>query len=177
MKTRKIVLSCLLGLIVFLVTGAAVSAIRIKYRSLPEARGILAYFYSSFVSEYAFLQYNQAGGEQGRKALLDYLQVIQEIRERKMQTRQDRLHYEYGLTCLRLYRLEMAANKPAEAENYLRSAQQELSSAGLKDVSAEQLIKSMETREAGEAKLYNSSGLSVPVATNKPNGSLRGNSQ
>jgi hypothetical protein len=131
----------------------------------------LAYFYSSFISEYAFLQYNQAGEEQGRKALLDYLAVIQGIRERKIQTRQDRLHYEYGLTCLRLYRLEMAANKPAEADNYMRSAQQELSSAGLKDVSVEQLIKSMETREAGEAKVYNSSGVSVPAETVKPKGS------
>ena len=65
----------------------------------------------------------------------------------------------------------MAANKPAEADNYMRSAQQELSSAGLKDVSVEQLIKSMETREAGEAKVYNSSGVSVPAETVKPKGS------
>ena len=78
----------------------------------------------------------------------------------KLQTEQAnfsprRMHFELGVTNMRLYRLELAADHPAEAANYFSSAQSEFSTAGMKDVSADKLKKAAETADANEAKYYN----------------------
>jgi hypothetical protein len=67
------------------------------------------------------------------------------------------LHHDFGLTYLRLYRLELAAGDLASADRYMQSAQQELSELGWKqeNLSTEALAKQIETRESNEAKLYN----------------------
>jgi hypothetical protein len=41
----------------------------------------MAYSYASLFGDYSLLQYNQAGGEQGKKALLDYLEILQKMRD------------------------------------------------------------------------------------------------
>ncbi len=169
MKVLKTVLFCFACLLVFLVTGAASCAIRAKYGYLPKVRASLAYSYAALLGEYSFLQYNQAGGEQGKTALLDYVGMLQKIRSDRIQYPENILHFDSALTYLRLYRLEVAANNSTKPEEYLRSAQKELSSMGKKDVSAELLIKLIETREANEAKLYNNyKDMTLPAAEKKP---------
>jgi hypothetical protein len=102
---------------------------------------------------------------------LDYLGVLQKIQNEGIQYPQRTLHFDSGLTYMRLYRLDLAANKPAEATDYLKSAQREFSSLGWKDdvVSPENLIKKAEMREASEAKLYNlEKNLNAPAAREGP---------
>jgi len=115
----------------------------------------MAYSYTSLFGEYSFLQYNQAGGEQGKTALLDYLGILQKIRNQRIPYPENTLHRDSALTYLRLYRLEVTANNPTKAEQYLGSAQTEFSNMGKKDASPDSLIKLIQTREANEAKLYN----------------------
>jgi hypothetical protein len=169
MKVVKIILFCFACLLVFLITGAASCAIRAKYRDLPKIRASLAYSYVGFFGEYSFLQYNQAGGEQGKTALLDCLGILQRIQNEKIKYPERALHFYSDLTYLRLYRLEVAANNSAKAGEYIRSAQNELAILGQKDVSAENLIKSIEAQEADEAKLYNNDrNVTASVAGQKP---------
>ena len=166
LKTLLFWLAC--GLI-FLITAAVSCGIRAKYRELPKLRASSAAFYADFLGEYSFLQYNQAGGEQGKKALLVYLGELQRIRNEKIKYPERTLHFDSALTYLRLYRLEAAANNSAGADGYLRSAQKELSILGQKDVSPEHLIKAIETRETDEARLYNNGkDMTSPVALQKP---------
>ncbi len=104
----------------------------------------------------SFLQYNQAGGEYGRAALLAYLRVLQKVQDEKIPYPQRMLARETALTHLRLYRLDLEEDKSAEANADLAIAQKELVSAEFKgDASPESLAKSIATREASDAKLYN----------------------
>ncbi len=167
MKVLKKLLFSLACVLVFLVAAAASCGIRAKYRELLKLRASSASFYTGFLGGYSFLQYNQAGGEQGKTALLVYLGELQRIQNEKIKYPGNTLHFNSALTYLRLYRLEVAANNSTKADEYLRSAQKELSSLGQKDVSAEHLIKAIETREVDEARLYNKDA-TAPVAGPKP---------
>ena len=169
-KALKTLLFCLACVLVFLTTAAVSCGIRAKYRELPKLRASSSSFYAGFLGEYFFLQYNQAGGEQGRTALLVYLGELQRIQNDKIKYPEKTLHLDTALTYLRLYRLEAAANNSAKADEYLRSAQKELLSIGQKDSSAEHL-KAIETRESEEARLYNSDtspAAIAPVTGQKP---------
>ncbi|HEY6265923.1 MAG TPA: hypothetical protein VIW93_14070 [Candidatus Acidoferrum sp.] len=169
MKVVESILFCFACLLVFLITGVASCAIRVKYRDLPKVRASLAYSYAGFFGEYSFLQYNQAGGKQGITALLDYLGILQRIQDEKIKYPEKALHFCSDMTYLRLYRLEVKAGNSAKANEYIRSAQNELAILGRKDVSAENLIKSIEAQEAYEEKLYNSGGdVTASVAGQKP---------
>jgi hypothetical protein len=169
MKVVKIILFCFACLLVSLITGATSCAIRAEYRDLPRVRASLAHSYASLFEEYSFLQYNQAGGEQGKTALLDYLGILQRIQNEKIKFPEKALHFYSELTYLRLYRLEVAANNPAKADEYIKSAQNELAILGRKDISAENLIKFIEVQEAREARLYNNDrDATVSVAGRKP---------
>jgi hypothetical protein len=169
MKVLKSIFFCFVCLLAFLVAGAASCTIRAKYWGIPKVRASLASSYAGLFGEYSFLQYNQAGAEQGKAALLDYLGLLDRIQNERIQYPRYTLHFDAGLTYLRLYRLEMAANKPAEAGEYLRSAQKEFASSGMRgDLSSETLAKNIAVREAGEAKRYNKvEGTTVPATERK----------
>lgn len=79
MKVFKNILFCFGCLAIFLIAGAVSCAIRAKYRSLPQLRSTLAYSNAGLVYNFSFLQYNQASGEEGRTALMRYLEVLQKI--------------------------------------------------------------------------------------------------
>jgi hypothetical protein len=165
MKVIKRILFCFACLGMFLVAGTLSCAIRAKYRTVPQLRSKVAHSYVGLVGDYSFLQYNQAGGEAGRAALLEYLDVLRTIENEKIPFSQNMLHGFRGLTFLRLYRLALAENKPDEGTKYLISAQEEFVSSGFKGVaSTEDWAKSITTREAWEAKHYNNVDL-VPVAS------------
>jgi len=98
-----------------------------------------------------------------------YQGELQKIQNEKIRYPERTLHFDSALAYLRLYRLEVAANNLTKADEYLRSAQKELSILGQKDVSREHLIKAIETREADEARLYNNDEeMTSPVAVQKP---------
>lgn len=158
MKAVRMILFCLACLLVFLVVGAATCTIRAKYRYLPSIKASLAYSYAAFFSEYAHLQSNQAGGEQGKTALLEYLGILQRFQNEKINYPEKLLHLYSELTYLRLYQLEVDTNNPAKADQYLKSAENELAILGHRDITPEQLIKYIQVQEASEAKLYNSKG-------------------
>lgn len=169
MKTVKTLLLCLACLLVFVVTAATSCAIRAKYWELPKLRAGFAHSYAAFLGEYSFLQYKQAGGEQAKTALLAYLGELRRIQREKIRYPENSLHFDSALTYLRLYRLEVAANNPSKADEYLRSAQKELTSLGWKDVSAEHLIRVIAAREIDEARLYNNAkDMTAPAAGQKP---------
>ncbi len=65
MKALKSLLFCFACTLVVLLAGAITCSVRAKYRSLPTVKAAAAYSYVPFLGEYSFLQYNQAGGEQG----------------------------------------------------------------------------------------------------------------
>src|SRR5713101_6923828 len=171
MKVLNGILFSFACLVVFVVVGAATCAIRAHYKYTPVVKSSMADSYASLVSRYSFLQYNQAGGEQAKKALLDYLDVLQKIQNEGIQFPRSTTHFDSGLTYMRLYRLGVEANKPAEAADYLKLAQAEFSSRGWKSesISSESLIKKTEMREASEAKLYNTDKkLNAPAARKEP---------
>jgi hypothetical protein len=164
MKVLRKILFCFACLAMFLVAAALSCAIRAKYRAIPRYRSNIALSYLGLVGDYSFLQYNQAGGEAGRAALMEYLDVLRKIENEKIPFSQNMLHGFRGLTYLRLYRLAHAENKPDEETNDLLSAQKEFLSSGFKGVaSPEDWAKSIATREAWEAKHYNNVDV-VPVA-------------
>jgi hypothetical protein len=141
--------------LVFLATAAISCGIRIKYYSLPNTRAESAAVYANLLGEYCFLQYNQADDEQGKAALLVYVAFLETTRAQIPNYPARDLHFRLGLTYLRLYRLEITANDGAKASEYLQAAQREFTTLGLKDVSADHLTKTIETRESNETKLYN----------------------
>jgi hypothetical protein len=153
LKAIQIIGFSLVWVLVFLIAGAATGLIRAGHLFAIE-RSSVAYSDASLLEQYSFLQYNQAGREKAKAALLTYRDVLQKIRSEKIAYAPNTLHFDYGLTCLRLYRLEVAANQPSEADTYLRSAQKEFSSLGWKDVSSDFLAKTIDTREAAEARAY-----------------------
>ncbi len=168
MKTPKTILWCFTCGLVFLLAGAVSCALRAKYSSVPKVKSAFAYEYAANLEQYSFLQYSQANSEQGRVALLDYLRLLQRIRDEQITFPQTTLHRDFGLTYLRLYRLESTAGNPAIADQFMKSAQQEWP-LGWKteDVSSEALNKLIEKRELNERKLYNGSGLQGPTADAK----------
>jgi hypothetical protein len=166
MKTQKTILFCAACLFVFLVAAAMSCVIRAKYSSVPEMRSQFAYNYVANLGRYSFLQYNQASPDQGRKALLEYLKLIQRIRDEHIQYSQNTLHKDFGLTYLRLYRVESADGNSAVADDYMKASQEEWAALGWKnqDVSIEALSKLIEKRESNERKLYNASGTQAAQA-------------
>lgn len=157
MKTLGTAFFCLGCLLVFLLAAAASCLTRAKYRSVPELESEYAYLYAGNLERYSFLQYNQSGPEEGRAALQQYLKLLQRIKDEHINFPSVVLHRDFGLTYLRLYRLESAAGNGAAADGYMRSAQMEFSALGWKedDVSTEALKKDIETRESNEAQSYN----------------------
>ena len=158
MKTLGTAFFCLGCLLVFLLAAAASCLTRAKYRSVPRAlESEYAYLYAGNLERYSFLQYNQSGPEEGRAALQQYLKLLQRIKDEHINFPSVVLHRDFGLTYLRLYRLESAAGNGAAADGYMRSAQMEFSALGWKedDVSTEALKKDIETRESNEAQSYN----------------------
>jgi hypothetical protein len=154
LRTTLLGFGCLL---VFLLTATASCVLRAKLRSVPDLKSEFAYMYAGNLERYSFLQYNQASPEEGRAALLQYLKLLQRIEDEHINFPSVTLHRDFGLTYLRLYRLESAAGNGAVAEGYMASAQREYSSLKWKeeDVSTEALKKDIETRESNEAKSYN----------------------
>jgi hypothetical protein len=149
--------------------AVASCAIRVKYSALPKLRASSASFYSRFLEGYSFLQYNQASTEEGKTALLVYLGELQTIQNGKIEYPEKSLHFDSALTYLRLYRLELLASNATKAEEYLSSAQHEFAMLGQKNVSTESLIKAIETREIGEARIYNGDkGVTGPMVGQKP---------
>jgi hypothetical protein len=168
MRISKRIVLCLVCVLVFLLTATTSCVLRAKYGYIPRLKATYAYMYVANIEMYSFLQYNQAGPEQGREALLQYLKLLQRIRDEKIEFPQSTLHRDFGLTYLRLYRLESAASNSSVAEDYMKSAKREWSALGWKpeDVSTEALGRLIETREINERKLYNGSGIdtSAPQA-------------
>lgn len=161
-------LGCLLTL---LLTSVASCLLRAKYRSVPELKSKYAYIYAGNLERYSFLQYNQAGTEEGRAALQQYLRLLQRIQNEHIDFPSVTLHRDFGLTYLRLYRLESAAGNSVSAEGYMRSAQKEFLTLGWneEDVSTEALKKDIETRELNEARFYNGEKLaSAKTRTQAP---------
>jgi hypothetical protein len=173
-KTLKTILFCSACALVFLLGAAGSCALRAGYSSVPKVKTEFAYMYASNLDQYSLLQYNQAGPDQGREALLIYLKLLQRIRDEHIQYPQALLHSDFGLTYLRLYRLESAAGNSTAADDYMKSAQKEWSQLGWKndDVSPEALRKMIETRESSEQKLYNNSGIQMTVAQGKQDRSI-----
>ena len=169
MKTLRTVFFCLGCLMVFLLTAAASCLLRAKHRSVPELESEYAYLYAGNLERYSFLQYNQASPEEGRAALQQYLKLLQRIKDEHISFQSVTLHRDFGLTYLRLYRLESAAGNGAAADGYMRSAQIELSALGWKEeqVSTEALKKDIETRESNEAQFYNRK-VQSPATEGKP---------
>lgn len=169
MKATRTILFCFACLLVFLAAGAATCWIRAKHKYLPDVRASLAYSYAGLFSEYSLLQSNQAGPEQGKKALLEYLGVLQRLQSGKIKYPGKILHLYAEVAYLRLYQLEMATNSSAKAAEYLSSAESELAALGHKDITPEQLIRYIQVREAAEAKLYNSDKkITASAAGQKP---------
>lgn len=150
----------------FLLAAAVSCALRAKFQSVPEVKASYARMYAENLDRYSFLQYNQAGSDQGKAALLEYVKFLQRIRAERIQFPPNLLRYDFGLTYLRLYRLELAAGDPAGANREMQSAQKELSGLGWKqeDLSTDALAKQIQTRESNEAKLYNASPREISAA-------------
>lgn len=160
MRSLKSVAFGFLCTLVFLVAAATTSISRAKYRLIPRLKTEFAYMYAGILERYSFLQYSQAGPDQGREALLRYLKFLQLIRDEPIQYPPQLLNRDLGLTYLRLYRLESAAGNSVAADESMRSAQGAWSAVGWKndEVSAAALQKLIETRESEEQKLYNNVG-------------------
>jgi len=167
MKVLRNILFYLVCATVFLVATVGSSAFRAKYTLVPKLKSTDAYMYATNLDRYSFLQYDQAGPDQGRRALLEYLKLLDRIRGEKIEYSQVTLHRDFGLTYLRLYRLELADGNPSAAGNYMKSAQKEWSALGWKDVSAETLTAYVETLESKEQKLYNTAGIQAPAGQEK----------
>ena len=168
MKVFKRILFCFGCLGMFLIAGVLSCAIRAKYRCVPELKSTLAYSYADLVSDYSFVEYNQADSQRGELAMLNYLEVLRKIQSEKIHYPQNKLHFECGLTYLRLYRIELAENKTAEAASYMTSAQDEFAALGWNKeaLSADNLAKRLSSREASENKNFNNMQV-APVASSE----------
>ncbi|MFZ0213512.1 MAG: hypothetical protein WBE20_05910 [Candidatus Acidiferrales bacterium] len=168
MKFLKTILLC--GMC-FLVAATATCVLRAKYGWLPSLKASYASDYSENVGRYSFLQYNQAGPEQGRTALLQYLNLLERIRRENIDYPKNQLHRDFALTYLRLYRIESAAGNASASDNFMKSAQKELLAVGAKEqrVSPEVLAKLIETHDSKMDQLYNEtdSGPGAGVGTPK----------
>ncbi len=149
---RRILRVCLhifLGLALGTVVGASVGTPR-KYSELKAA---CATAYLSFYGDYAYLQYKHANTESARQALHGYLDSVSGFESEKLPQMNRELAFDSGLTYLRLYRLETAANDTAEADRYMKLSEPEFASLGWKDTSKSGLQKFIETREKNELPL------------------------
>lgn len=173
MKIIRTLLFCAACLLAFLLAGAATCTLRARYGVIPKVRARFAYMNIANLHIYSFLEYNQANSEQGKAALLLYLDALKRIENDGAVLPKTTLHYESALTYLRLYRLELAAGHSASADDYMRSAQKEDLALGWKeaDVSTEALARIIATRETNEAKLYNSNDAKSSEPKPKPCGS------
>jgi hypothetical protein len=144
-------------MLLFFLAAAITCGIRAKYRAIPWFQMNTDFSAMLLEADSSFLQYNQAGGEAGTEALLGYLGTLQKIQRSDKRFPQNKLHFEIGLTYLRLYRSAEAAGRPDQANSYLESAQWEFTKLGWQkeSLSTQSLIKSLQTREAAEAKFYN----------------------
>jgi hypothetical protein len=169
-KIIKTLIFCATCLLVFLLAGAATCTLRARYGVVPKLRARFAYMNLANLHVYSFLEYNQANPEQGKAALLLYLDVLKRIEKDGAVLPETTLHFESALTYLRLYRLESAAGNSAAADDYMRSAQKENLALGWKeaDVSTEALARNIATRETNEAKLYNSNDAKSSGSEPKP---------
>lgn len=154
MKVLKTILLCGVS---FLVAATVTCFLRAKYNCLPDLKESYAFGYADNVDRYSFLQYSQAGPEQGKVALLQYIKLLDRIRRENIIYPQNLLHRDFALTYLRLYRIESAAGDALAANDYMKSAQKELIAQGAKEqqVSSKALTKLIEARESREAELYN----------------------
>lgn len=164
MKALRTILFCLLCATVFVAAAVASCAFRAKYSLVPQLKSTDAYMYATNLDRYSFLQYNQASPDRGQHALLEYLKLLERIRAEGTKYPQPLLHRDFGLTYLRLYRLEWPKGNSAAVDTYMKSAQKEFSALGWKDVSVETLTKYVQTLESNEQKLYNSAAIQDSVA-------------
>jgi hypothetical protein len=169
-KTLKAFLFYCTCALVFTVAAFISCALRTKYHSLPELKAGSAYAYAGNIQDYAFLQYIQAGPDQGRQALLEYLGVFERVRNERIRIPENIIHSKCGLAYLRLYRIESSVGNAALADSYLKSAQQEWSAMNSKneDLSAEALKKLIATRESNDRKLYDRGEITQPAAPTAP---------
>ena len=169
-KALKIVRFCSNCGLIFILAAVTSGILRAKYSLVPQIRTEYAYLYVSNVDQYSFLQYNQSDSDRGRSALLEYVSLLQRVRSENIIFPLNTLHRDFGLTYLRLYRLESADGNSVKAEEYMMSAQREWSELGWKadDLSTEALTKLIEKREAYERALYNASGVSTSAQQAKP---------
>jgi hypothetical protein len=160
MRSLKPIAFGFLCTLVFLVAAATTSISRAKYRAIPRLKTEFAYLYAGILERYSFLQYSQAGPDQGKEALLRYLKFLEQIRDEPIQYPPNLLNRDFGLTYLRLYRLESTAGNSVAADEFMRSAQVAWSAVGWKsdEVSVASLQKLIEARESEERKLYNNIG-------------------
>src|SRR5690348_7744944 len=151
----------------FLLAAAATCVFRTKYSTLPRVRTSLAFNYADNVRRYSFLQYTQAGPQQGKTALLQFVNLLQRIRHENIIYPANELHNDLALAYLRVYRIESATGDEATANNYMKSAQEELLAEGAKRqrVSTEALAKLVEAHDAREAAFYNQT--EIPSDQNK----------
>ena len=171
MKALKTILFCFGCLLAFLLAATASCVLRAKYSSIPALRTRFAYMYADNLAHYSFLQYSQAGSEQGRAALLQYLNFLQRIRNEHIQYSARTLHTDFVLTYLHLYRLESTAGDSAVADGYMKDAQREWSALGWKneDASIEAFKKLNQSLQTSEAHFSGESDPQAPAALDKAN--------
>lgn len=169
MKVLKTVLFCFSCLLAFLLAAGVSCALRAKYRSIPALRTQFAYMYAGNLAHYSFLQYNQAGSDQGRTALLQYLSLLQRIRNEHIEYSARTLHLNFVLTYLDFYRLESTAGNSAAADGYMKDAQREWSALGWKnqDASMEAFKKLNQSLQASEAQFSSGGDLRAPPTQRK----------
>jgi hypothetical protein len=113
---------------------------------------------------YAYLQYKQADTPHAKKALTDYLQVIDWLRADKVRGMDNKLAFEAGLANLRLYRLSVAEKDQTQSTRYMQAAQAEDKKLGWNDVSIEHLANLIAARESAESEEEHREGTS-PLST------------
>ncbi|MHB8755883.1 MAG: hypothetical protein ACYC92_13150 [Candidatus Acidiferrales bacterium] len=153
MKILKAILFCFGCFLAFLLAAGVSCALRAKYSLVPKLRTEFAYMYADNLAHYSFLQYNQAGSDQGRTALLQYLNLLQRIRNERIPYSARTLRLNFILTYLHLYRLESSAGNSTAADNYIKSAQKEWTDLGWKNEGSsieafKRLNQSLRTSEA-----------------------------
>jgi len=125
--------------------------------------------YADNLAHYSFLQYNQAGPDQGRTALLQYLSFLQRIKNEYIRYSARILHMDFVLTYLHLYRLESTVGNSAVAAGYMNDAQRDWSALTWKneDAAIAAFKKLNQSLSSSEARFSGKGALSAPAAHRK----------
>lgn len=165
MRFPKNILFVFTSLLVFLLAATLSCVIRSKYSSLPEIRAGEAGMEAAMLYQYSSLEYTQAGPEQAREGLLQYIRFLERVRNEHIDYPKNEFHADLGLAYLRLYRLESGAGDADAADAYMTNAQKELARLGWKekDLSREALVKLIETRTSNDVKFYDGNKQTAPA--------------